>query len=466
MKTTIIISNESQEVTREAIYMLLNARKLLFILTPLLTLLITIGTIYLIHHLNLHHQNQHQRQNQHLQQQQQQQQRRVGSRQSSTIGSNSLQRQNQQQQQQQPVSKNYLQNNNNSRSSIISANHHRSSSFSEKLVNIGEKISSIEEQLSNRQRHSRHEPKAMEPNRNGQTSLVENKTNSNDMSMSKNIVAENIALINNNSGSSIKVDNQSIKEEKSSQTVNIISELGQQQVSNIESSEQQTSNDDELRRTSFDISLDRGNFVLSSRCSNDKIYIKINKRTKMPIISTSPQNLFKSSNNSRQKDAAKIKLLSTIFTIESVTTTTTTTQHTNDMSNLDANNNDGMLNNHEIATKKRRTDLQVPAESAIKTVIQTDYSERGGEEERISLLKEVEGDHQVKRLSPSVPVPVSGKELEAGVQRAEPLLPAQDIGFSLNRSPLVRLRANLTQLYICFSLQGKLEGRVSISCKK
>lgn len=454
MKTTIIISNESQEVTSEAIYMLLNARKLLFILTPLLTLLITIGTIYLIHHLNLYHQNQNQNQNQN-QHQHLQQQRIVGSRQISRNSSNSSQRHNQQE----PASRgeqHQLQG--NSLPPSVLANHHSNhSSNSEKLVKSGELATSLllEEQLNSRQRHSRHEPKAMKPNRDGQTGLIQiGKLNNNGTKLDVNVTTETVVNINRVASS------YSTREEKSSQTtISTTIEKQQQVKTNLKSQEQNSNNDnDNLKRTNFDIVLDRGNFVLSSRCSNDRIYIKVNKRTKMPVISTSPQNLFK--NNSRQKDAAKIKILSSVFTIESVTMPLL-----NSVNNLDANNDYYNHNKSDNVTTKRTTYLQVPADdSAIKT-INTDSE--GGEDEE-SLLKGMGiGDHrnQVKSSLKQLLSTSDEHKEEAGVQRAdEPLLSlARDIGFTLNRSPVVRLRANLTQLYICFSLDGKLEARVSIS---
>lgn len=493
--------------------MLLNARKLLFILTPLLTLLITIGTIYLIHHLNIQHiqhqnqnqnpdkqqhKNQHLYQHQYQQQLHHQQQQIVRSRPNNTNDSNVSRRPSQP-----PVRREYLQDSNNSLKlspSISPANHNHNNSNSEKLVSSEQQTSSQVEQqqehqhqqqqqlVNGRQRLSRHEPKAMKPNENSQTGLIEKSNNNH----SNYYEASFAGIVNkNNSGNTIvniselQVYNdeyQAHTKEGSSQrtTTTKINKTKQQQQQQVADSKGEQSYDDTLKRTSFEIVLDRDNFVLTSRCSMNRVYIKVNSRTRRPIISTRPQHLFKQNirgqksdfsssssknSNNNQKDIAQIKLLSTVITIESVTTSPiiTTTTTTTTTSTLNANqkpsyNLGANLNNHQNATK--RSNLPNVADSAIKIRTEEDeeLEERQEEENRrdSSLLK---GGDQVKSKKGLSTV---SEERQHRVSAQEDEHSQDDVNsFPLDRLPAVRLRANLTQLYICFSLQGKLEGRVS-----
>lgn len=140
------------------------------------------------------------------------------------------------------------------------------------------------------------------------------------------------------------------------------------------------------RQETIDILLDRNNFILFNRCSNNRVYVRVDRRRRRGFIGAhrqrAPQRFAADDDESslrRKRDAARLKMLSMIITVEPV--------------------------------------------------------DRTGE-------RETEHEQQA-RVAPTPPP-------QASDQQARP------------KSTEVRLRANLTELYICLNQRsGNIETRVS-----
>lgn len=134
-----------------------------------------------------------------------------------------------------------------------------------------------------------------------------------------------------------------------------------------------------LERMPIDINLNNNNYLLYNRCSS-RVSVKMNEKTSKALLSAKQQQLFgkQTRANSKQSQiSSRIKLLSTIISVESV---------------------------RDFSYRKNQTGAK------------TDGT----------------GDY------------VTGEQAASG-----------------KASNPVRLRANLTELYICFNERGKLEARVS-----
>lgn len=333
----MLISNESQEVQSEAIYMLLSNRKLLLILTPPLTLLLTLALVYLVDHNQQHRQRAQPSRQSNTSASLTHKQQVVASPRISKLARNSIS-------QSQPTA-------------------HLISETSETKTTTATAtkpfINSTGELLNSRRRLvERHQPQTISPSQ-------EQQTNPNRMSSSEQ---ESIKTLTSQATSD-SLARELVDERKATRTL----------------SDQRAEND-RLNETTIDILLDCANFVLHSRCSGNKVALKINKRTKKPLISARNRVSKQETTVKRQqRDSDKIKLLSMIFTVESVAQTNSINQ-TN--------------------------------EGAIEGQQQQVNETRGAQE--------------------------ASKE-------------------ATNTTNFVRLRANLTELYICFNERGKLEARVSIN---
>lgn len=146
----------------------------------------------------------------------------------------------------------------------------------------------------------------------------------------------------------------------------------------------------------IDILLERDSFILHNRCSMNRLYVQMNKRTKRAQIGSKQQKTAAASRASGRStgpsDSARIKLLSMIITVESVSPPT-----------------------QQFASTTAASAALAP-------------------------------EQQRRHAAGSEAAP------------APPMAPISKRAAQVNE---VKLRANLTELYICFDPSGNLEAKVS-----
>lgn len=203
-----------------------------------------------------------------------------------------------------------------------------------------------------------------------------------------------------------------------------------------------------LRQTSFDIQLDLDNFVIINRCSGGKVLIGINKRHRRAEIRARPVIGNESASASKQKrlDLARIKLLSTVFTIESANEITTK----------------GQQQQHSSKQTEQATEVQHSAHKTDRNMTQPVVGGSVGPTTTTTTTQE-QGAIGVAATSVGRPHTNNNNKKGSGSGKTQGISESTTTITTTTTSwlPAVRLRANLTELYICFDHNGKLEAKVS-----
>lgn len=367
----MLISDESPEVASEAIYMLLNARKLLLILTPSLTLLTALSLVYYV--VN-HHQQQQRSRHQHQQRPTAVERRAT----SDIISASSDSRFVQQQQQRWAAS---------DRSSEIS-------------LLVGE-------HLGPGKRLLRHEPAKQQAMKPANVSLRLKTTTTAAATGSadgQHLVSRISQFDPDDLTSGRLLLNETTSSSSSQQTSTTTPNQQQQQqphkttprhyttttsTKNHHKAQAETSGtlggqQQQQQAEPIDVELDLENFILYNRCSHRCLWVWISKRTRRAHIGSRQLDGRNQSalHADRQLDSQRLKLLSMVVTVESVHRDSPALRNSSS-----ADSGAGESHGNETATN---------------------------------------ADQQQE-----------------------------------HRSSAVRLRANLTELYICFNSKGKLEAKVS-----
>jgi len=173
----------------------------------------------------------------------------------------------------------------------------------------------------------------------------------------------------------------------------------------------------------IDILLERNNFILNNRCSMSRVYVQLDRRTRRPVIGSKQQktattSLFKS----RPAARGKVPLYQR--------------QHSQHLQQLES-----LKQSHNLQQSQHLQQLQNSHQD------QMQQQQHQMQQEQKQPKAQISNDSaRIKLLSSIVTL--------------ESVLPVGPMQQG-RRHNQVRLRANLTQLYICFDAAGTLEARVS-----
>lgn len=450
-------SNELEEIEKvvniyEAIYMLLSARKL-FISTPPLILLTLALVVYLYHHNSNSNNSSNNKQDQHQH--------------------NNNQDKLEQQQQAESKSRliSYLQFDNKLTNQPLSTEQSISETISNssKIVNSGKLEQTISEkhiqiqQQAQRPARSRQFIQQQEMTMNesyGTNYRQQHKSQQIKPTTSDKVLSLNndrISTLEQSKNISLLVNNSSHQNERETLAISEKVNNNDDDFSEESQNKQQQLSQEEMNKflqTLLDINLDKQNFLLYNRCSS-RVHVKINKRTRRAQLSAKQQVFSSDKSATKQLDSIKIKLLSMIITVESFkdrwpllrTTTTTTINNTTTTTTTTNTNTFGLDSNRQTVVDNNKVAAINQVQQQPQVVGAINESNEG---------EDLEEDDGGPVNSASYGASGAGGNGRGNGEQAAVA------ASNRTRNP-VRLRANLTELYICFDQFGSLEARVSSS---